>query len=550
MTQTVGRPSVRGTVRVDPLQTLLREHAAVRRNPSRAEIWEDTLTNREALLAPSGTLATWGSATGTGRIPQDTYVVAERWAMEACDWNYSACHPMDPKVFDRLWGDAMRVLQAKEKLYVTDRVIGADSACALPVRTVTDSPLTALFTDTMFRPVSTEGQRSVFAQKPCTLLVLPHDRVHTPPYEGVLRTSGGKIIDMVVVMDFEHMRGLIYGTSYLGSVKKLLFTMMNVLLPEEGILPLHCAANMGKQGDTALFLGLSGTGKTTLSTDSRRQMIGDDEHLWSDCGIANMEGGCYAKLLGLRPEKEPEIYAAVFRRDVIIENALMYPNGSLDLDDARLTENSRASYPLGHLPRVVRSGCGPHPQTILFLTADARGVLPPIAKLSASQALLWFLMGYTSKLAGTEAGIVKPQATFSRFFGGPFMLRKPMDYLTLFAEKIREHQTSVYLVNTGWSGGVGKRMDIAVTRRLVSAALTGEFRGVPMWEDTRFHLSVPYTCPGVDDALLHPRKTWQDGSAYDCAADALAQEFAAVFTKEFAGRVAPEIAAECPGGGV
>lgn len=540
-------------MRVDPLQTLLREHTAAWRNPSRAVMGKDALAAREALLTPSGALATWGPATGTGRIPQDTYVVAEGWAMEACDWDYSACHPMEPGVFDQLWEDAMRVLQGKDKLYTTDRVIGADSACALPVCTVTDSPLTALFTDTMFRPVSPETRQSTFARKPCTLLVLPHDRVHTPPYEGVLRTSGGRTVDMLVAMDFAHMRGLIFGTSYLGSVKKLLFTMMNVLLPEEGILPLHCAANRGERGDTALFLGLSGTGKTTLSTDPRRGMIGDDEHLWSDRGIANMEGGCYAKLLGLRKEKEPEIYGAVFRRSVIIENALMYPNGSLDLDDARLTENSRASYPLGHLPHVVESGCAKHPSTILFLTADAHGVLPPIAKLSLPQALLWFLMGYTSKIAGTEAGVVTPQAAFSRFFGGPFMLRKPMDYLTLFAEKLRRHETDIYLVNTGWSGGpygMGKRMDITCTRRLVDAALMGKLQDAPFWEDQRFHLLVPHACPGVDTVLLNPKQTWADPHAYDRAAEALAQEFAAAFTKEFAGEVSQEIAAECPGGGV
>ncbi|MBI4129592.1 phosphoenolpyruvate carboxykinase (ATP) [Candidatus Peregrinibacteria bacterium] len=495
---------------------------------------------------------------------------------------------MEPQVFDRLWDDALAVLEEKTSLYVTERSVGAESSSALPVRTVTDSPLVALFTDNMFRqchserlPVGKAGSRGTKRPLSCfdyaqhdtfTLLVLPHDRVMTAPYEDVLRKSGGRTVDMLVAMDFERMCGLVYGTSYLGCVKKLLFTTMNFLLPEQGILPLHCAANSGMQGDTALFLGLSGTGKTTLSTDPNRHMIGDDEHLWSDRGIANMEGGCYAKLARLRKEKEPEIYSAVFgechgsttltmTRGVIIENAMMYPDGSFDLDDERLTENSRASYPLSFLPRMVKEGCAGHPSTILFLTADAQGVLPPLAKLDHTQALLWFLMGYTSKLAGTEAGVTKPKSTFSRFFGGPFMPRKPMDYLTLFDEKLKKHGTEVYLVNTGWSGGpafapgasvgkpygVGKRMDIALTRRLVDAALSGELRDVPCWEDQKFHLRVPKACPGVDSKLLHPKQTWADPDAYDRAAEALAQEFSAAFAKEFAGRVSQEIAAVCPG---
>lgn len=522
----------------DAVQALLQEHPAVSLNPSRSVMMQAALDVREAFPTSSGALATWGPAACTARIPQDTYIVRHGRAVWACDWSFAACNPMEPHVFDCLWDDAVRVLREKEKLYVTDRVIGAEHACALPVRTLTDSPLTALFTDNMFRFPSPSGGEQF------TLLVLPHDRVRMSPYDGV---------GMLLAMDFERKRGLIYGTSYLGCVKKLLFTTMNFLLPGLGILPLHCAANIGGAGDTALFLGLSGTGKTTLSTDPNRQMIGDDEHLWSDHGIANMEGGCYAKLSHLRQEKEPEIYEAVFgcgKVGVIIENAMMYPDGSFDLDDERLTENSRASYPLEFLPNVVDDGCGGHPQTIFFLTADAQGVLPPIAKLDHAQALLWFLMGYTSKLAGTEAGVTKPKTTFSRFFGGPFMPRKPADYLTLFEQKLRKHRTDVYLVNTGWSGGsvsIGQRMDIAVTRRLVDAALTGKLRDVPYWEYQKFHFLVPKACPDVDSKLLNPKLMWEDPDAYDRAAENLAQEFSAAFTKEFAGKVSQEITAACPG---
>ncbi|OGJ62448.1 phosphoenolpyruvate carboxykinase (ATP) [Candidatus Peribacteria bacterium RIFCSPHIGHO2_02_FULL_55_24] len=532
------------TVATNAVQALLQEHPAVSRNPSRAAMIQATLDAREAFLTSSGALATWGPAACTGRIPQDTYIVRHGCALEACDWGFSACNPMEIRVFDQLWDDAISLLERKTSLYVTERSVGAEKKSTFPVRTVTDSPLVALFTDNMFR-TACHGE-------PFTLLVLPHDRAMTASYDGVLRKSAVKTVDMLVAMDFERMRGLVYGTSYLGCVKKLLFTTMNFLLPEQGILPLHCAANRGNGGDTALFLGLSGTGKTTLSTDPNRSMIGDDEHLWSDHGIANMEGGCYAKLAHLRREKEPEIYEAVFgmERGVIIENAMMYPDGSFDLDDERLTENSRASYPLSFLPRIVKEGCAGHPRTVLFLTADAQGVLPPIAKLGHTQVLLWFLMGYTSKLAGTEAGVTRPKTTFSRFFGGPFMPRMPMDYLSLFKKKLLDHGTDVYLVNTGWSGGaygVGKRMDIALTRRLVDAALSGKFCDVPYWEYQKFHLLVPKACPGVDPKLLNPKLTWADPDAYDRAAEALAQEFSAMFEKEFAGKVSQEIAKVCPG---
>ena len=552
------------TVVTDAVQALLQEHPAVSWNPSRATMIQATLDAREALLTSSGALATWGPAACTGRIPQDTYIVRHGGAVEACDWSFSACNPMELGIFDRLWDDAVSLLERKTSLFVTERSVGAEESSALPVRTVTDSPLVALFTDNMFRSTLRRAQGDTF-----TLLVLPHDRVATTSYDGMLRKSSGKTVDMLLAMDFERKRGLVYGTSYLGCVKKLLFTTMNFLLPGRGILPLHCAANVGECGDAALFLGLSGTGKTTLSTDPHRRMIGDDEHLWFDRGVANMEGGCYAKLIGLRKEKEPEIYEAVFGADslplggrvrergsknscrgVIIENAMMYPDGTFDLDDERLTENSRASYPLSLLPRIVPEGCSGHPKTILFLTADAQGVLPPLAQLSHTQALLWFLMGYTSKLAGTETGITKPKTTFSRFFGGPFMPRMPMDYLSLFEKKLLEHGTDVYLVNTGWSGGahgVGKRMDIALTRRLVDAALSGKLCDVPSWEYQKFHLLVPKACPGVDPKLLNPKLTWADPDAYDRAAEFLAQEFSAAFAKEFAGKVSQEIAAVCPG---
>jgi phosphoenolpyruvate carboxykinase (ATP) len=336
-----------------------------------------------------------------------------------------------------------------------------------------------------------------------------------------------------------------------------MFTVMNYVLPEVGILPLHCSANEGEPGDTALLLGLSGTGKTTLSADPRRALLGDDEHGWGDNGIANFESGCYAKLIGLKREKEPEIWQAVLHEDdylnhgAVVENAMMYPDGHFDLDDARLTPNSRASYPLRYLSNIKDPPVGGHPRTILFLTADANGVIPPISRLTAEQAMLWFLMGYTSKLAGTETGIIDPVSTFSRFFGEPFMPRNPHVYASMLGERMRRHGTDVYLVNTGWSGGsfgVGSRMDIDVTRALVHAALDGRLQGIQYQENPLLHIWVPQSCPGVDAGMLNPRNTWQDERAFDARACRLAQDFARHFDSAYGNKgIDPSVAAQCPG---
>ncbi|MEO0108466.1 MAG: phosphoenolpyruvate carboxykinase (ATP), partial [candidate division WOR-3 bacterium] len=361
--------------------------------------------------------------------------------------------------------------------------------------------------------------------------------------------------NMAIAMDFINRVGVIYGSLYCGTVKKLMFTVMNYLLPDVGVLPLHCSANEGSQGDIALFLGLSGTGKTSLSADPERALLGDDEHAWSDDGISNLENGCYAKLINLSPTKEPEIYNACFHaapfleHGAIIENAMVYPNGSFDLDDERYTPNSRGSYPLYFLHNIKTPPLGGHPQTIIFLTADAFGVLPPIARLSHNQAMLWFLMGYTSKLAGTETGVIVPRTTFSRFFGQPFMPRNPDVYAHMLGEKMLRHKTKAFLVNTGWSGGpygVGQRMDIALTRQLIHAALSGVFDDTSCHEDTRFHLAIPKTVAGTP--LKLPRETWQNKDEYDQRANRLAQEFAQYFDRVYGGKgIAAEVARECPG---
>ena len=528
-------------------------------NPTRRFMIAESVRRREAIILTTGALATWTPPESTGRSPLDTLTVRRKESEKKIDWDSPNNIPIDEETFDMVFADAIATLKGKDQIYITDRVLGADPAYALPVRTITASSLTALFTDNMFRPVPDGIEESIFAERPFTLLVLPYDKLDPKRYEGRLRIDPriGGTSTMVIGMDYDRRIGIVYGSAYGGSVKKLMFTVMNYLLPGEGILPLHCSANEGPDGDTALLLGLSGTGKTTLSADPHRALLGDDEHGWSDNGIANFENGCYAKLIDLDPDKEPEIYRAVFHPDhyldhgAIVENAMVYPDGSFDLSDDRLTPNSRASYPLTYLSNVKPTARGGHPKTILFLTADANGVLPPIARLTRNQAMLWFLMGYTSKLAGTETGIVEPKTTFSRFFGEPFMPRNPDVYARMLGEKMDRHGTEVYLVNTGWSGGpygIGKRMDIRLTRAMVDAALTGRLAGVEYDEDRRFHVLVPKSCPGVPAEILDPKRTWEDKEAYEERADRLAAEFAAHFEKAYGNKgIDPAVAAECPG---
>jgi len=337
----------------------------------------------------------------------------------------------------------------------------------------------------------------------------------------------------------------------------MLFTTMNYLLPFENILPLHCSANEGKKGDSALLLGLSGTGKTTLSADPKRKLLGDDEHGWADNGIANFENGCYAKMIDITDKSEPDIYKAVMHKDKftkhgsIVENALLYPNGKFDFFDTRLTPNSRASYPLKYLSNIKKSSKSGHPSTILFLTADAYGVLPPISKLNPEQAMLWFLMGYTSKLAGTETGVTEPQATFSRFFGQPFMPLNPDIYADMLGKKMKKYNTEVYLINTGWTGGAygtGSRMKLSYTRKMVDAALEGKLKNVKYKYDKLFHVNVPLKVPGVPSEILIPKNTWEDKKAYDKTAKKLAREFAAAFDKNYGKKnIKPEVIKECPG---
>ncbi len=539
------------------LTELLNNHVDVQFNLTRKETILQTIEFKQALISANGCLATWTPCESTGRSPKDTMIVRHADTESHIDWDSPNNLPLDDDTFIRLWQTAIETLKRKKRIFVSNRVIGADVSYALPVETITDSPLTMLFTMNMFRPMPGEIRKSVFAKSGFKLIVLPYDKLNQGKFKGRLRQlENGKTTQMAIVMDFNRRLGLVYGSSYCGSVKKLMFTVMNYYLPQVNILPLHCSANENTQGELALFLGLSGTGKTTLSTDPKRALLGDDEHGWSNNGIANFEFGCYAKLIDLDSRKEPEIYNAVFHRDeftkhgAIVENAMMFPNGEFDLSDDRFTPNSRASYPLSFLTNIKLSSTGPHPKTIIFLTADANGVLPPVARLSSDQAMLWFLMGYTSKLAGTETGIIEPISTFSRFFGQPFMPCLPDVYAALLGKRLKKHGTQVYLINTGWSGGPygeGKRMDIHLTRVLVNAALDGTLENVQYKHDLLFHLDVPQICPGVPEKMLDPIMTWKDKQAYEERARKLADDFSRHFDQAYGNKnIDAKVRAQCP----
>jgi phosphoenolpyruvate carboxykinase (ATP) len=372
--------------------------------------------------------------------------------------------------------------------------------------------------------------------------------IQVPNFHANPETDGTRS-EVFVVINFATQTVLIGGTQYAGEIKKSIFTVLNYLLPQKGVLSMHCSANVGSGGDVAVFFGLSGTGKTTLSADPDRMLIGDDEHGWGDRGIFNFEGGCYAKVIRLSKEAEPQIYETTRRFGTILENVgFNSTTGRVDLNDDGLTENTRAAYPISHIPNAKLDGVGGHPANIIMLTADAFGVLPPVARLSPDQAMYHFLSGYTAKVAGTEKGVKEPQATFSTCFGAPFMVHSPTVYANLLGERIARHHAKVWLVNTGWTGGpygVGHRMKIADTRATVKAILNGSLESIPTRKDPFFNLQVPESCPGVPVDVLDPRETWRDKSAYDQQARKLAGMFAENF-KQFAGNIAAAVASAGP----
>ncbi|MBU3917440.1 phosphoenolpyruvate carboxykinase (ATP) [bacterium] len=542
----------------EALERTIRQHSKVIVNADRQEIIRQVIRRREAIMGKQGYLYTMTPSESTGRSPKDTYIVRDSKTQNTIDWSSPNCHPIEKGLFNEIWFDALDILKGQQKVFVSDRVIGADVSYALPVRIVSDSALTTLFTLNMFRPVPDDVKKSVLAEQPFLLFALPYHKIRAEKYQNRLRNqTDGKSSKMVIVMDFNNRLGLVLGSAYAGSVKKLMFTVMNYYLPFIDVLPLHCSASENEKGETALFLGLSGTGKTSLSADAKRALLGDDEHGWSENGIANFENGCYAKLINLNREKEPEIFNAVFHEDhclkhgAIVENAMISPNGAVELSDERLTQNSRASYPLSFLQNVKQSAKGSHPKTIVFLTADANSVLPPLARLDKHQAMLWYLMGYTSKLAGTETGVIDPVTVFSRFFAEPFMPLLPRYYIKLLGEKLERHSASIYLLNTGWSGGpygVGKRMDIKLTKHLLSAALTGELDHVPTIEDRLFHLQIPISCNGISPDFLIPKNSWVDKNEYEKRAKQLASKFSLHYDLAYGNSlISEEVKSQCPG---
>ncbi|MFT5749426.1 MAG: phosphoenolpyruvate carboxykinase (ATP) [Ancylomarina sp.] len=543
---------------IEELKKVLESHKDVRENLSREDLIIKAVENKDAVVTPNGALATWTPSNSTGRSPKDTYIVRNPESESNIDWTSPNNIGLDPQTFAMIYEDALKTIQSKETVFTTTRVIGADSKYALPVKTISDKALNQVFIDNMFRPVPEDIHNSVFAGQEFQLIAFPNDELDKDRYKGLVRdlpnrdTSG-----LCVVVDVDKRIGIVFGSQYQGSMKKLMFTVMNYLLPFNGVLPLHCSANEGKGKDSALLLGLSGTGKTTLSADPNRALLGDDEHGWSDNGIFNFENGCYAKMIDMERKNEPEIWDAVMhnadykKHGAIIENAMMYPDGNIDFFDTRYTPNSRASYPLEFLSNIKPESTAGHPKTILFLTADAYGVLPPVSKLTKEQAMLWFLMGYTSKLAGTETGVTEPQATFSRFFGQPFMPCNPNIYADMLGDKMDEHNTNVFLINTGWSGGsygTGSRIKLKYTRAMVDAALNGELDKVEYVKDELFHVNVPTTCPNVPNEMLIPINTWEDKAAYKVTAENLAKKFSANYDKAYSKQdIDANIIAQCPG---
>ena len=485
-------------------------------------LYEAAVRRREAHLATGGALlATTGEH--TGRSPRDKFIVRDELTDSTVDWG-AVNQEMAPDVFERLHRRMMAYLQGRE-LFVRDCYAGADPDFRLKVRVVNEFAWHNLFCRNMFiRPPAADlkGFEPDF-----TVIQVPGFQAD-PGLDGC--RSG-----TVIAMSFSHRMVLIGGTSYAGEAKKSVFSYLNHVLPAENVMPMHCSANIGEDGDAAVFFGLSGTGKTTLSADASRTLIGDDEHGWSSNGLFNFEGGCYAKVINLSADAEPEIFEASHRYGTVLENVMMDPETrQLDLTSKELTENTRSSYPLDYIPNASESGLGPQPTNIVMLTADAFGVLPPISKMTVEQAMYHFLSGYTARVAGTEKGVNEPQATFSTCFGAPFMTRHPDVYAKLLGDKIAGTEVNCWLVNTGWSGGafgVGQRMKIAHTRAMVRAALDGRLADVPTTADPVFGLHVPTTCPDVPDEVLNPRNTWSDKAAYDETARELAARFAENFTK-------------------
>jgi phosphoenolpyruvate carboxykinase (ATP) len=505
-------------------------------NLSAPALYEHAIRRQEGTITQEGALVC-RTGVHTGRSPNDKFVVKEP-ASEAHVWWGKVNRPIEPAHFDLLRRDIVAHLKSQE-LFVQDLYAGADAAYRLPVRFIQEHAWHSLFVRNLFI-VPPAGDLASFE---------PQFTVLTAPTFKADPARHGTRSDVAIAINFATKEVLICGTSYAGENKKAIFSVLNYLLPLKNVLSMHCSANIGAAGDTALFFGLSGTGKTTLSSDPERRLIGDDEHGWSDQGVFNFEGGCYAKMIRLSAEAEPQIFATTRRFGTVLENVVMDPaTRTLDFDDASLTENTRGAYPIEFIDNAVPSGSGGHPQTIVMLTADAYGVLPPIARLSAEGAMYHYLSGYTAKVAGTEKGVTEPSATFSTCFGAPFLPLNPNVYAKQLGERIAKYQSRVWLVNTGWTGGAhgtGSRMKIAHTRAMIRAALSGALDNATYQRHPVFNIDVPTSVPDVPAGVLDPRGTWADKAAYDAQAAKLAKMFVENFKTNFAD-ADPAVAAAGP----
>ncbi|HEY3285775.1 MAG TPA: phosphoenolpyruvate carboxykinase (ATP) [Gemmatimonadaceae bacterium] len=502
------------------------------------ELIEAAIRRGEGRLADLGPFAAVTSP-HTGRSPNDKFVVREPGSEQDVDWG-KVNQPISLEHFNTLLADVKQYLNGLPELFVQDLYCGADPTHRLSVRYILPNAWHAAFVRNMFiRP-----DQDTLARFAPNFTVY-----HAPEFQADPARHGTRT-GTFIVLNLAARTIVIGGTRYAGELKKSMFTVMNYLLPKAGVLSMHCSANIGDAGDTALFFGLSGTGKTTLSADPERELIGDDEHGWSVDGTFNFEGGCYAKVINLSPEGEPDIYQTTQMFGTILENVVLEPNSrKVEFANQSITENTRASYPLHYIRNHVPSGRGGHPKNVVFLTADAFGVLPPIAKLTKEQAMYYFLSGYTAKVAGTERGVTEPQATFSACFGAVFLVWHPTKYAEMLGHLLDQHKAQVWLLNTGWSGGpfgVGKRMKLSYTRAMVHALLSGHLHKIPTAIDPVFGLHVPVDVKGVPPEVLTPRKTWADAGAYDAQAKKLAEMFRKNFEKF--GTVAAPIADAGPKG--
>ncbi|WP_032121417.1 phosphoenolpyruvate carboxykinase (ATP) [Clostridium amazonitimonense] len=485
------------------------------------ELVEHALKNNEGCLSKTGALVVH-TGKYTGRSPKDRFIVKQKSIEDKINWG-SVNLPISEEIFNNLYEKVLNYLKEKD-VYVFDGFVGAEEKYRISVKTVCEYASQALFSNQLFRRYEEDGKRDTD---------IPDFTVISAPGFKADGEKDGINSEAFILVNFDRKIVLIGGTQYSGEIKKSMFSVMNFLLPLKGVFPMHCSANVGEKEDVAIFFGLSGTGKTTLSTDPNRKLIGDDEHGWWDNGVFNFEGGCYAKTINLDKEKEKDIYEAI-RFGALLENVILDDKKSPDYDDRSLTENTRAAYPLYHIDNIQKGGKGGNPDTVIFLTADAFGVLPPVSKLSKEAAMYHFMSGYTSKLAGTERGIKEPQATFSACFGEPFMLMNPAVYAKLLGEKIDKHKVDVYLINTGWCGGsygVGCRMKLPYTRAMVTAAIEGKLKSAKWEEHPIFKVMMPKECPGVPSEMLNPINLWEDKEAYHNKAIELAKKFKENFKK-------------------